>query len=430
MLNFKKNNLKYFLSISLIVLTAVSIFGVIEAQDSENNTSEENSADIEIISKDITKLTSEIDAKKAEIEAMEAENEKLEQALENKRGEVNDLKSQISVVEDSIRRTELEIQRIEAEKEKTNLEISLTLEQIKVLENREEREQLLLSEILRNMQQKQNRSYLVIFLSNQNLSDAISEINSLRSYRYRVLNILKSLEDTKLVMTDKAKDLNIYKDELEKQDQELSLKVEQKQGEITAKAQILELTKEEEGKFSELVELGRQEIASVNSAVTGLQDEFEAKLKEKRRLELGDDEEIVLGDATLMWPVPSKIITADFHDPDYPYRYIFEHPAIDIRAAQRTPVKAAADGIVVKAVNNGMGYSYIILLHNGELMTVYGHMTEIYVSAEQMIKQGEVIGLSGGMPGTPGAGRLTTGPHLHFEVRLNGIPVDPKGYLP
>ena len=71
-----------------------------------------------------------------------------------------------------------------------------------------------------------------------------------------------------------------------------------------------------------------------------------------------------------------------------------------------------------------------MLMHNDELATVYGHISAFNVSEGQYIKQGDVIGLSGGTPGTLGAGWMTTGAHLHLEVRVNGRPVDALNYLP
>ena len=143
----------------------------------------------------------------------------------------------------------------------------------------------------------------------------------------------------------------------------------------------------------------------------------------------GPDIEIIPKHQAFTWPVfPSKI-TAYFEDPTYPKRWGV-HKAIDIRAKQFTEIRAPANAYVFQTKDNGMGYSYIILAHKNQLITVYGHVSEILVKAGTVVKQGDVIGLTGGTPGTKGAGWQTTGPHLHFEVWHRGEQVDPLDWLP
>ena len=98
------------------------------------------------------------------------------------------------------------------------------------------------------------------------------------------------------------------------------------------------------------------------------------------------------------------------------------HKGIDLPAATGTPIRATADGVVEMADWFG-GYGlYVQLEHGGSMETRYGHMSRIAVAAGQTVHKGDVIGYVG----TTGR---STGPHLHYEVRVNGEAVNPVPYM-
>ena len=191
-----------------------------------------------------------------------------------------------------------------------------------------------------------------------------------------------------------------------------------------AKNNILQITQGQEASFQQLLEQTRDEQRQLNNDLIYLEKVARERLNRQLALEAIESD-------GLMWPIGSRIVTSYFYDPDYPYRYIFEHNAIDIATAQGTPVRAADSGYVAKVRNGGQtGYSYLMIIHPDSLSTVYGHLNQINVSLDQFISKGQIIGYSGGLPGTRGSGPFSTGPHLHLEVRYNGLPVNPLNYLP
>jgi murein DD-endopeptidase MepM/ murein hydrolase activator NlpD len=98
------------------------------------------------------------------------------------------------------------------------------------------------------------------------------------------------------------------------------------------------------------------------------------------------------------------------------------HEGIDLGAPYGTPIAAAAAGVVIYAGWLG-GYGNLTVIdHGGGLATAYGHQSSIVVGVGQSVARGEIIGYVGSTG-------HSTGPHLHFEVRVNGQPVDPLGYL-
>jgi len=124
----------------------------------------------------------------------------------------------------------------------------------------------------------------------------------------------------------------------------------------------------------------------------------------------------------LLWPVRGWV-TSEFGFRWSPvletYRF---HQGIDIATRIGTPIIAPADGRVVFSGWEGTYGKTILINHGYGILTKYAHLSESYVSEGQMVKRWEVIG-------AVGESGITTGPHLHYEILINGVPVNPRDYL-
>ena len=131
---------------------------------------------------------------------------------------------------------------------------------------------------------------------------------------------------------------------------------------------------------------------------------------------------IASADAPSLWPVIGRV-TSSFGERLDPFNSEGAfHEGIDIAAAYGTPITAPADAVIDKAgPANGYGRE-MILDHGHGITSIYGHLSGFAVTAGQMVKRGQVIGYVGS------AGR-STGPHLHYEVRIRNTPVNPHKYL-
>jgi murein DD-endopeptidase MepM/ murein hydrolase activator NlpD len=124
-----------------------------------------------------------------------------------------------------------------------------------------------------------------------------------------------------------------------------------------------------------------------------------------------------------LWPVEGRLMSgfAERTDP-FSGEGAF-HKGVDITAPTGTPVRTTADGIVIQAEMVTGGYGRLIIVDHGDgIQTYYAHLSKILVHAGQEIRRGEMIGLVGS------SGR-TTAPHLHYEVRKGGSPMNPSRYL-
>lgn len=197
-----------------------------------------------------------------------------------------------------------------------------------------------------------------------------------------------------------------------------------------ARARLLDRTLEDKASLESA--LARDRASRTQSSIY-LQNLRQSLKETQTAIENGEKVVVVDEDpeALFVSPLPFELkVTAQFRDAAYLEEFGIAHDGVDFFAPQSSELLAIADGVVEKIGENQYGYSFIILKHAHGFYSVYGHISEALVSEGDSVVQGENIALSGGTPGTKGAGYFTTGPHLHLELFKDGNYVNPLHYLP
>ncbi len=207
---------------------------------------------------------------------------------------------------------------------------------------------------------------------------------------------------------------------------------QQEQAQEEARSQLNSLA-QERGNLVELASIRRHSVASEVAEMEDLSAAEEAQLEgliveREREMEAerkaagiaGVESEGSAG--SFAWPVTGTI-TSPFGWRSNPFGGAPEfHQGLDIAAPSGTTVTAAASGTVIMAQWYGGYGNYILIDHGGGYSTGYGHLSAIYVSTGQTVQRGQAIG-------AVGSTGQSTGPHLHFEIRIAGKPVDPAPRL-
>lgn len=371
------------------------------------------------------------------------------------------LESQLATLDESVMTTTKKLFDAVRQIVQFENQIILINDQIQIKEIAFEEQKNLLKDYIRILYEQENSflgknekgevDALKLLLSDETVGENLKE-----------LQYFSLLSEAGQQMADKldrlSKELVIYKEQvktnrinLQGLKTQLDLEKASLEEQRQAKENLLKATSGQEEIYSQLLaqtikeqEEMLKDIKDLDNAVNSIKEkiangesfdteEYESFLDEKSlalyKLQL---EEIAYnGKTQFAWPVePSRGISAYFQEPSYQSTFGMKHNAIDLPVLQGSLVRSTANGVVHKTKDNGYGYSYIIVAHAGGFMSVYGHMSGILVAEGDTVKQGSILGLSGGMPGTKGAGYMTTGPHLHFELLANGVYTDPLNYLP
>ena len=391
-------------------------------------------------------------------ENIKAAKEKLMQVTEA----ITSLKQQLKNLSNLILNTQDKIRNVEKQIAEKENKIEVLREDIAIKNIELENQKILLKEYLKLLYVQENNFYdssgednisvTKLLLADASLGDTFREIQYYTILEQTGENIFNNIEEIKKAQELNKNQLNLTNVKLSRLNIQLEDEKRNLQIQRNAKEKLLAQTKGEEDIYLELISASKQEqldlIAEINQLKESLgfieqkirqdgvnfnPDNYASLINPNVRAVYDFEMNGAFTDEdTLAWPIkPSGGISAYFQDGSYLATFGIPHNAIDLPIAQGSMVHAPRAGVVYKVKDNGdNSYSYIILAHKGGLLTVYGHMSEVLVKERDVILPGEVIGLSGGIPGTKGSGWLTTGAHLHFEVIKGGKHIDPLLVLP
>lgn len=327
----------------------------------------------------------------------EKQNQLIEQ-IRDVNGSMEHLQNEISSLEVGIQEKQEAITAAEADLERKKVEIG---SQNEALDTR-----------LRVMYKRGDTGMLEVLLGSSDISELISNADMLRKIYHNDIRVLKSMqqqydavEEQMVQLAGLKEQMMVQKSEKKADEDQLSQKIqelEKLEAKVEKDNEALEMQLDELNKEAERIteQLRRQQLAASTSA----------------------DSSYIGG--AMLWPVPSySRISSRYGYRFHPILHVSKmHTGIDISAASGSLILAASDGkIIYSAVRGGYG-NCVMIDHGGGIVTLYGHCSRLLVSSGQSVSRGQEIALVGSTG-------LSTGPHCHFEVRINGSTTDPLNHL-
>ncbi|MEA4987272.1 MAG: peptidoglycan DD-metalloendopeptidase family protein [Anaerovorax sp.] len=327
--------------------------------------------------------------------------------LDEGKKKVNELNSEITSLEKKINATESEIEKIQGNIGETKQKITDTQNTLNLLKTEMDEQNTNMNHRLRAMYKNGDVDILGILLGSADVSEFMINMDMVQKIYDNDLHVLESMQQR----YDK---IEIQKKELESLNQQLI----SQQAVSKDKQDILEANR---GKVAEKKAQALKDNEALTAQMEAFNEEANALIAKIRALQ--DDSAVYSGGA-LGWPVPGHTrITSKFGYRIHPITKLNNfHHGIDISAPSGSKVVAAADGKVITAGWNNSYGNYIMIDHGSSIVTVYAHNSKLLVSVGTTVTRGQQIA-------NAGSTGVSTAPHVHFEVRLNGVYKNPKEYL-
>lgn len=340
---------------------------------------------------------------------------------------IGSVSEQLRQIEEQLRQATAELGTIKEQRVAVENDITLNERQLAEAQKRLEGRESVFYKRVRDIYINGRLSYLDVVIGSKDFSDFANR-----------LEVLKRIIDSDITLINEIKkeraDIEAHKQKLEADRAKL---VELEKSALAKQAEI-EQKKAERNVVLQKAQNDRATAMQAIEELNASSAQVSAMLKKRQAARAaaaaaaaaaaqssggqGASDNWVQGTGQLGWPVSGEITSP------YGYRVhpiwgtTIYHSGIDIGVDEGTPVHAADGGVVVWSGWMG-GYGYAVVIDHGNgLSTLYGHNSELAVDEGQSVAKGQVISYAGSTGNS-------TGPHVHFEVRVNGDPVDPMGYL-
>jgi murein DD-endopeptidase MepM/ murein hydrolase activator NlpD len=340
-----------------------------------------------VLTSQVSAFTKKIGGLQADITVLQTKQVRLQANLDAKRAE-------LAQIQEDLRRERLRLARLKRRLAEARVELANRLVQI---------------------YKEDTPDVVTVVLESDGFADLLERTEFLERTSAQDARIIGRVRDAKIETKAAADRL----DRLEKRAEEIAAQIEAEVNQVVeVKGQLVS----QRESYAQARAGKAQLLANTQASRHELEDHVESLEREQAavlaRLQGGSGVAgpIRQGSGQLIWPASGSISSG------FGMRWGRLHAGIDIPLPEGTGLRAADSGTVAIAGWVGGYGNYTCIQHGGSLSTCYGHQSSISVSVGQSVSQGQVIGYSGNTGNS-------TGPHLHFEVRINGSPVDPLGYL-
>ena len=369
----------------------------------------------------------DIDSAKDKISSLEEEKKKTEETIQELEKLKADTESYVKELDGELARLDDELSSLDSRITDKEADIEETKAQLEEAKKTEEEQYASMKLRIKYMYEKGDTSYLDLLLESGSMSEMLN--------RAEYIQQISSYDRKKLTEYGEIKE-KIADDEekLEAEHEELLTLQEQTKAKQDSVEKLVGEKSRELQKYQNQIAANESQLASYQADIEAQENriqQIEAELKRqeeearKKAQEKGEEYKTVsIGNISFIWPCPSSSrITSGFGGRSSPTEGASSnHKGIDIGASSGSDIVAAADGTVTISTYSYSAGNYIMINHGGGVSTVYMHCSKLLVSVGETVKEGQVIA-------NVGSTGYSTGPHLHFGVRVNGAYVNPSQYV-